>query len=120
MLFRFSSWMAAISLVAVAACGGGGDGGTGPGRDAGFDDPPDINPDISHLCDPGPNTFFVSPTGNDGADGLTMATAWKTMPATVGKLKAGQTACIAAGDYRLDGTLSITAAGDADHYISFV
>jgi len=72
--------------------GPGGDGGVTPASD------PSI-PDLGHACDPGANTFFVSPSGSDSAAGSQSA-PWKTLSKAAATLRAGQTACVLPGDYR--------------------
>lgn len=78
-----------VSLLLPGGCGGGG-GGTTP-------DPP---PDPS-------STYYVSPSGSDGADGKTPETAWKTIENCVSHVAPGDTVVVGNGSYvemvRLDG-----------------
>ena len=46
-----------------------------------------------------PNVYFVRPQGDDGADGLSMKTAWKTAPHAFENLKPGDTVYFEEGDY---------------------
>lgn len=55
------------------------------------------------------NVFFVSPAGNDEADGLSLKTAWKTLSHATKLLKAGDTLYLSGGIYRDD--LNLTLKG---------
>ncbi|HEX8791784.1 MAG TPA: choice-of-anchor Q domain-containing protein [Polyangiaceae bacterium] len=65
----------------------------GPAMDAPPDAPP-ANPCAAH----GGTTYYVSPTGDDGAAG-TLAAPFKTVGHGLGVLSAGDTLCIRAGTY---------------------
>jgi hypothetical protein len=58
------------------------------------------------------NLFYVRVDGDDNADGLSMAKAWKTLERAMRNLRAGDTLYIAAGEYR--GDFKINAAGQPD------
>ncbi len=58
------------------------------------------------------NVFFVSPAGNDSADGLSAAQAWKTFARGVRNLRPGDTLYLAAGTY--DADVELRAAGRAE------
>ena len=58
-----------------------------------------------------PNIFYVSPDGDDQADGLAMTTAWKTLGRAVQKRRAGDTIYLEPGVYNND--LNIQAQGQA-------
>jgi len=45
------------------------------------------------------NIFYVSPTGDDSKDGLSTATAWKTLEWAMRQLKAGDTLYLSGGTY---------------------
>ena len=47
-----------------------------------------------------PNIFYVTASGNDQADGLSVGTAWKTFERAVKGLKAGDTLYLSAGTYQ--------------------
>lgn len=46
-----------------------------------------------------PTIFYVSPDGDDAADGLTVASAWRTLAHASSRLAAGDTLYLAAGEY---------------------
>jgi len=50
------------------------------------------------LLEPG-KTFYVTLSGNDGADGRTLETAWRTVGKSVNRLAPGDTLVIAEGEY---------------------
>ena len=58
-----------------------------------------------------PNIFFVSPDGDDQADGLAITTAWKTLGRAVQKRRAGDTIYLEPGIYSCD--LNIQTQGQA-------
>lgn len=58
------------------------------------------------------NIFYVKPDGDDRADGLSVAGAWKTLSLAVGKLRAGDTLDLEPGVYV--GNLGIAISGRAD------
>jgi len=64
-----------------------------------------------------PDVFYVSPEGNDEADGLSMRQAWKTLARAVKNLSPGDTVYLEGGDY--DGNLDVRVKGTADKPISF-
>ena len=47
-----------------------------------------------------PTRFYVSPEGDDSADGLTPETAWRTIRRACREVQAGDTALVAPGEYR--------------------
>lgn len=53
------------------------------------------------------SVYFVSPTGNDAADGLSMASAWRTPAHAVANIKAGDTLYFEPGTYKVDAPLRI-------------
>ena len=57
------------------------------------------------------NIFFVRPDGDDGADGLSVANAWRTVARGTRDLRPGDTLYLAPGEYREDVDLR---AGSAD------
>jgi hypothetical protein len=71
-----------VLAVLIAACGGGGGGGDGGSN------PPPIQ------------TLYVRATGNDDNDGLTPATAFKTVANAALQLKPGRTIYVGPGRYR--------------------
>jgi hypothetical protein len=46
-----------------------------------------------------PNTFYVRPDGNDGTDGRTVATAWRTLGHALSRVGPGQTLYVLNGSY---------------------
>ena len=62
------------------------------------------------------NVFFVSPDGNDSADGLSMRSAWKTFPRATKALRPGDTLYFEDGTY--DSTGRIELKGNPDQPIS--
>ncbi len=82
--------------------------------------PPVVTPPISSVT--GTN-YYVSGTGNDSADGLTAATAFKTLAKAAGLTQAGDTVNIMNGTYA-NGTssnpvLEISRPGSANGYITY-
>ena len=74
-------------------------------------------------ADPGPNpfreeVFFVSPDGDDGANGLTPAKPWKTLKHAAAKAKAGDTIYLMPGVY--EEALTHPQSGTAEKPIRFV
>ncbi len=57
----------------------------------------------------GANVFFLSPDGDDNANGLSMQAAWKTLGHAFPKLKAGDTLYLASGTYA--GALDVQIQG---------
>lgn len=57
-----------------------------------------------------PNIFYVKPDGDDKADGLSVAGAWKTPARATGKLRAGDTLYLDPGSYA--GELILKATGE--------
>jgi len=56
------------------------------------------------------NIFYVGPRGDDKADGLSVANAWRTLGRAVRDLKPGDTVYMEPGEYR--GKLELRAEGD--------
>lgn len=63
------------------------------------------------------NTYFVSPTGNDDADGLSPAAAWATVDRGDSLLFPGDTVYILPGDY--PGPVVITDSGLIDQHVVY-
>ncbi len=63
-----------------------------------------------------PDVFYVCPEGNDGADGLSMRQAWKTLARAVKDLSPGDTVYLEGGEY--EGNLDVRVKGTADKPIS--
>lgn len=63
------------------------------------------------------NIFYVRPVGDDGADGLSVASAWRTLSHAGGQLRPGDTLYIAEGVYNEALTLP-AVSGDPDDKIS--
>lgn len=59
------------------------------------------------------NVFYVSPKGNDSADGLSVATAWKTVPRAMSDLKSGDTVYVEPGKNIEDLGIQIVGSGSA-------
>lgn len=59
------------------------------------------------------NTYYVSLTGNDSNDGLTGATAWRTVSHACSRVEAGDTVIIKSGNYG-DENAVIANSGTAD------
>lgn len=78
---------------------------------AAFDAPPPPPP-------PGPPTYYVSPTGNDGADGLSAINAFATIPHALSVVPEGAIISLGAGTHTLAAratiTKSVTIRGAAD------
>jgi hypothetical protein len=64
-------------------------------------------------------TWHVSPAGNDGKDGKTLANAFATPAKGVAAASAGDTILLAGGTYKLSETLKLTADGTANARICF-
>lgn len=67
--------------------------------------------------DPGPfpykpNIYYVSPDGNDSADGLSVSNAWRTLTRTASELDSGDTLYLETGLYSTG--LEITTSADSD------
>jgi len=62
------------------------------------------------------NTYYVSITGNDGSDGLSVAAAWRTMAFATGQLARGDTLIVRSGNYGNDQG-EIIRSGTADEPI---
>lgn len=58
-------------------------------------------------------TYYVSPGGNDGANGTTLTTTFATIGKAVGAASAGDTIYVRAGTYALASTLSLAKNGTA-------
>lgn len=57
---------------------------------------------------PGPPTYYVSPTGNDSADGLSLANAFATIPHALSIAASGSTITLASGTHTLSARATIT------------
>jgi len=57
------------------------------------------------------NIFYLSPNGDDSADGLSVATAWRSLPRALTALRPGDTLYLKGGRYAASGAL--TARGEA-------
>ena len=57
------------------------------------------------------NVFFLKPDGDDNTDGLSVKSAWKTLPRAVKNLKPGDTLYLEPGTYAGDATLKGGASG---------
>jgi hypothetical protein len=90
--------------------GGGGTGGSG-GADAGCAPPPSILEGFTPK-----RTLYLSPTGDDKNDGLTPATAWRSL-AHVNELMPGDQVDIAAGTYACGGTITVQGTAEAPIWI---
>lgn len=62
------------------------------------------------------NIYYVSASGDDAADGLSMRGAWKTLAHATGKLRAGDTLYLEPGEYRED--LDLEVLGSQDEPVS--
>ena len=60
--------------------------------------------------------YYVSPTGSDGADGLSMPTAWATLNHAAGLVNAGDTVHVVDGSYQ---GFDLRRSGTAGHPITF-
>ncbi len=122
----------ALGCVGEVSGGGGDDDGSDagpitPGADGSTTPTPDggaivspgdpLVPDLSHACDPATGVFFVAPTGSDSAAG-SQAAPWKTLGKAASTLTAGQTACVAPGQY--SESLTWNRAGTAAAPISII
>ncbi len=58
------------------------------------------------------NVFFVGPGGSDENDGLSVRSAWKSLPAALKKLRPGDTLYLLGGVY--DGDVALTLTGEKD------
>lgn len=63
-------------------------------------------------------TYFVRTTGNDGNDGLTPSTAWRTVTFSAGRAGAGDTVYVGAGTY--SGRVQPTSHGTSAEPVRFV
>ncbi|MEI6291076.1 MAG: hypothetical protein WCP19_11645, partial [Chloroflexota bacterium] len=62
-------------------------------------------------------THFVSPSGNDGNDGLTIDTTWKTIQKAASSAAAGDVVCVRGGVYSERVTVNVSGISGA--YITF-
>jgi len=62
------------------------------------------------------NIFYVRPDGNDGADGLSVSNAWKTLSRASRDLRSGDTLYLAPGNY--EGALQLTLQGTKEKPIA--
>lgn len=60
-----------------------------------------------------PNIFYVSPAGDDQADGLAVASAWKTLGRAMQKRKPGDTIYLERGVYPADVMLQVAGGDDS-------
>lgn len=67
-------------------------------------------------------TYFVSPTGDDGADGLTELTAWKSITngESEGLITPGDTVFILPGTFNLSESIHLTFSGSHDTPIVYI
>jgi hypothetical protein len=49
-----------------------------------------------------PPTYYVGPQGDDGMEGTSLQTAWRTLPWAISQLRGGDTLTVLPGDYYLD------------------
>ena len=129
---------AVAAVLSLSACGGGGgvavaDGGSpGPGTGTGTPSPvPSVFQSITlpwQVWQPTTpatpvsstgKTYYVSPKGSDGNDGLSLATAFATPQKAAGVVQAGDTVLIAAGLYRGGIDMTNHASGQAGKPITF-
>lgn len=59
-----------------------------------------------------PNIFYVKPDGDDQADGLSMARAWKSLPRALKRLRPGNTLYLAGGTYAAAVSMTVDGSGD--------
>ena len=60
--------------------------------------------------------YYVTPAGSDGADGLSVPTAWATLNHAAGVVNAGDTVHVLDGDYQ---GFDLRRSGTAGHPITF-
>ncbi len=71
----------------------------------------------TNTPEPGVCSRFVAANGNDGNDGLTTVTPWKTVQKAANSAQPGDVVCVRAGTY--NEKITINVSGTAGAYITF-